>query len=111
MIKSSFSKKPTLTAGQISLSPLLASAAARGTVDESLEPESVVPQLRQDLHWRITDHRGEEVNPQILVDRGQFQVRVVVRDVKPLGPGEEHLFPTYGPWTEYRDATAGKSGG
>lgn len=68
-------------------------------------------QLHRNLHWRITDYRNEEADLRKLVDGGQFQVRVLARDVKPLSPGEEHLFPTYDPWMEYRDATAGKIGG
>jgi tyrosinase len=100
-----------ISSGQISLSPVLASAMAKGVIDTGLTADTVVPQLAQNLEWRVTDTSGNEVETQQLADAGQLRVSVVSRDVQPIAPGQEHEFPAYGPWTEYAQATAGKVGG
>jgi tyrosinase len=100
-----------ISTGQISLSPVLATAMEKGVIDETLTPGTVVPQLSQNLNWRVTDAAGREVDTQDLVDRGHFAVAVVSRDVQPIRRGEEHLFPGHGPWMEYGQATAGRVGG
>lgn len=100
-----------ISSGQISLSPVLASAMAKGVVDTGLTADTVVPLLSQNLDWRVTDASGNEVDTQRLADDGNLRVSVVSRDVQPIAPGQEHRFPIYGPWTEYAKATAGKIGG
>jgi tyrosinase len=100
-----------LSAGQISLSPVLAQAFANGLLpDDTFEPEDVVPTLSEQLNWRITDSAGEEVPVQTLTDKGQLRVAVVSRDVDPILEGEEHLFPQYGEWNHWQNATMGKLG-
>lgn len=100
-----------LSAGQISLSPVLAQAYANGLLpDDTFEPEAVVPILSKQLNWRITDAAGEEVPVQTLTDKGKLRVAVVSRDVDPILEGEEHLFPRYGEWNHWQDATMGKMG-
>ncbi|EED13327.1 tyrosinase [Talaromyces stipitatus ATCC 10500] len=102
-----------LSTGQISLSPLLANAAAAGILpDNTLAPVDVVPALSDNLQWRITDSTGEnEIPVQELADNGKLRVSVVSRDVEPILAGEEHLFPRYGEWVEWEDVTRGKVGG
>jgi tyrosinase len=95
----------------MSLSPVMASALSHGIVPRTLGPDAVVPQLAQNLNWRVTDVQGREIDPQQLVDRGDLRIGVVSRHVQPLEAGEEHLFPRYGGWVEYVEATAGKVGG
>ncbi|KAL1969229.1 hypothetical protein VTN77DRAFT_483 [Rasamsonia byssochlamydoides] len=107
----SSSSQRTLSYGQISLSPVMATALAHGFVPPNLAPDAVVPQLAQNLNWRVTDFRGRELDPQELVDRGDLRIGVVSRDVMPLEVGQEHLFPRYGGWMEHVEATAGKVGG
>ncbi|CRG91699.1 hypothetical protein PISL3812_08750 [Talaromyces islandicus] len=100
-----------LSAGQISLSPVLAQAFANGLLpDDAFEPEDVVPTLSERLNWRITDDAGEEVPVQTLTDKGKLRVAVVSRDVEPILEGEEHLFPRYGEWNHWQHATMGKLG-
>ncbi|KAH8692093.1 tyrosinase [Talaromyces proteolyticus] len=102
---------PTLSAGQISLSPLLARAIANGILpDETLGPEHVVPTLSDNLNWRITDSAGQEVPVADLADQGKLRVGVVSREVDPIVQGEEHRFPRYGEWVQWENATKGKSG-
>ncbi|EEA23434.1 hypothetical protein TMatcc_002304 [Talaromyces marneffei ATCC 18224] len=104
---------PRLSTGQISLSPVLANAAYSGILpDTSLSPQNVVPKLCDNLQWRVIDYSGQnEVPVQDLADKGQLRVSVVSRDVEPILPGEEHLFPGYGDWVEWKDVTKGKVGG
>lgn len=100
-----------LSAGQISLSPVLAQAYANGLLsDDTFGPEDVVPTLSEQLNWRITDATGEEVPVQTLTDKGKLRVAVVSRDVDPILEGEEHSFPRYGEWSHWQDATMGKPG-
>lgn len=101
-----------LSTGQISLSPLLANALATGILpDSQLAAEHVVPALSDNLEWRLTDFEQNEVPVQNLADNGQLRVAVVSRDVEPILPGQEYLFPRYGEWVEWEDVTNGKAGG
>lgn len=97
----------------MSLSPLLVNALAKGVLpDSTLLPDQVVPLLRDNLNWRITDASAQnEIPVQQLADKGQLRVSVVSRDVQPISAGEEHLFPRYGEWVEWEEATKGKAGG
>jgi tyrosinase len=108
---SSADEDRVLSAGQISLSPVLAQAYANGLLpDDTFGPEQVVPVLSKQLNWRITDAAGEEVPVETLTDKDQLRVAVVSRDVDPILEGEEHLFPRYGEWNHWQDATMGKQG-
>lgn len=74
---------------------------------QSLEPEHVVPFLREHLQWRITDTKSR-----LLVGQEQqagLKVIITNRTFQP--PNEEHLLGVYGSSTAYPAITQDKAGG
>lgn len=96
--------------GQVSLSPVLGNAMSSGILG-SLESAFVIPLLKDNLQWRVTDVTGQPVDTQEIVERGDLEIFVASRDVEPLSSGQEHLFPKHGAWQFHKEPTQGKTGG
>ena len=73
----------------------------------NLEPEHVVPFLKEQFSWRMTDLRGELLSGR--EQEARLEVTVTSRTFEPPAPGSVMGF--YGEYVEYREITQDKPGG
>ncbi|KAK6086913.1 tyrosinase [Seiridium cupressi] len=74
------------------------------TID-TLEPDEIIPFLKEHLQWRITDASSQ------LLDIGNSGLEVKVADRLFEPPHDDNLLGTYGPSTVHTEITQGKEGG
>jgi hypothetical protein len=76
---------------------------------ESFEPEHVVPFLKQNLAWRLTDPASNLLDDQQQLVDSKLELTISARDFDL--PTTEHPLGVYHPAVEYREVTEDKVGG
>jgi len=94
-----------LLLGEISMTHTLAAGVARGMIDD-LSPESVLPLLRNNLHWRARTPDNCEIDLDSLAG---LSISVASRNITPTT--DLCKFPTYGEFQWHPDATRHKRAG
>lgn len=75
------------------------------TID-NLSIEQVVPFLKDNLQWRMTNLAGH-----LLTDYQQAGLEILISHRTYLAPDREHLLGQYGPYVPHPDITSGRPGG
>lgn len=76
---------------------------------ESFKPEHVVPFLKKNLQWRVTDTASQLIGEDQQLMDSQLEIRVSAREFEL--PSPEHPLGVYYPSTVYQDITREKVGG
>jgi hypothetical protein len=79
--------------------------AQKKTID-NLTPDEVVPFLKENLQWRMTD-----LGANLLEGEQQAGLEILVTHRTLLAPDPEHLLGQYGPIEPHPEITNGKPGG
>ncbi|KAL1954633.1 hypothetical protein VTO42DRAFT_874 [Malbranchea cinnamomea] len=98
---------------QVPLSHALATLRSMDLIS-SLKPDVVIPVLEKYLEWRIVTLDGKIIDTEDFMKHDQtgepLEVKVAGRDVNPLG-AVRNIFPRFGEWKVFAEATKGKVGG
>ncbi|KAG0642707.1 hypothetical protein HOY80DRAFT_917226 [Tuber brumale] len=86
--------------------PLTGVLLGRITELKSLEPEIVVPYLKNNLHWMCSRPDNTPIPIEEIPS-----LKVGVASVLVQIPTADHLLPTYGQWQRLYEVTAGRIGG
>ena len=84
------------------LTPMLQDLVDKGRLPD-LSVSTIVPYLKQNLHWRVLDIGRQDIDPAIV----QGLNVLVTSTVKFFQPGS--YVPEYGPETPYPECTAGRT--
>jgi len=79
--------------------------AQKKTID-NLTPEEVVPFLKENLQWRMTD-----LGTNLLDGVQQSGLEILITHREYLAPDQEHLLGQYGPFVPHPEVTIDRPGG
>jgi len=79
--------------------------AQKKTID-NFTPEEVVPFLKENLQWRMTDLLANLLN-----DVQQAGLEILITHREYIAPNQEHLLGQYGPFVPHEEITNDRPGG